>query len=125
MAASIGIVPTLPHANQGESSRLLKDDGPLENVALDDQDLSQLDGVDFVPRLKKRVVWTYGIGETGVWASHVILGFYLNTFLLEVAGVSASNVRCYFTRSHLAFWMQKHGIYIPSTFLTYDSPIDG
>lgn len=93
MAASIGIVPTLPNAYQGEGSRLLKDDEATEEVTLDEASISEVDGVDFAPRLKKRVVWTYGIGETGVWASHVIIGFYLNTFLLEVAGVQASHVR--------------------------------
>lgn len=93
MAASLGIVPTLPHAHQGESSRLLKDDEPLESVRLDEVEFTSSEGADFVPRLKKRVVWTYGVGETGVWASHVIIGFYLNTFLLEVAGVNASYVR--------------------------------
>lgn len=93
MAASIGIVPTLPNAHQGESSRLLKDDEATEVVHLDEGGIDETQGVDFVPRLKKRIVWTYGIGETGVWASHVIIGFYLNTFLLEVAGLSATHVR--------------------------------
>ena len=93
MAASIGIVPTLPNANQGESSRLLRDDEATEIVHLDEAGISETEGVDFVPKLKKRVVWVYGIGETGVWASHVIVGFYLNTFLLEVAGLSATHVR--------------------------------
>lgn len=93
MAASIGIVPTLPNAHHGESSRLLKEDEATEVVHLEDNGIIETEGVDFVPRLKKRIVWTYGIGETGVWASHVIIGFYLNTFLLEVAGLSATHVR--------------------------------
>jgi len=99
MAASLGIVPTLPHAHHGEASRLLREDEPLETVYLDDPDVSALEGADFKPRLRKRVVWTYGIGETGVWSSHVIIGFYLNTFLLEVAGVNASIVRVLSTAS--------------------------
>jgi hypothetical protein len=71
----------------------LKEEDPLETVLLDPPIDTVSEGADFVPRLKKRIVWMYGFGETGVWASHVIIGFYLNTFLLEVAGLSASSVR--------------------------------
>lgn len=50
------------------------------------------ENLEIVPNLSKRVLVTYGVGEVGVWASHVIIGFYLNTFLLEVAGLEASSV---------------------------------
>lgn len=92
MATSLGLVPTLPNARQGEGSRLLPEEDDLEVVSLGENQEAPVEGADYAPRLKKRIVWIYGLGETGIWASHVIIGFYLNTFLLEVAGLNASLV---------------------------------
>lgn len=91
MATSVGFVPTLIGQTDGEVAKLLPTEDNLEDIPLDPNGATVPDDTppDYVPRLKKSIVWTYGVGEIGVWTSHVIIGFYLNTFLLEVAGLKA------------------------------------
>lgn len=92
MAASSVIVPTFPQLSNAprEQTSLLDPDTVEENVPLDEP-ADDGDG-DYIPRLKKRIIWVYGTGETGVWCAQVIVVFYLNTFLLEVAKLDPVSV---------------------------------
>lgn len=98
MAASSVIVPTFPNPGvPKEQTSLLEPENVEENIPLEDTP-EDIEG-DYVPRLKKRMVWIYGIGETGVWCAHVIIVFYLNTFLLEVAKLDPISVSIKFISS--------------------------
>lgn len=89
MSSTSVIVPTFPNSSSlpREQTPLIDDeyaevDVPLDESTEEDDNKEKKD-----TGLKKRIVWTYGIGETGVWSSQVIVGFYFTTFLLEIAHI--------------------------------------
>jgi hypothetical protein len=45
------------------------------------------------PPLSRWIKLSYSVGEIGIWSASLIVGFYLNPFFLEVAGLDAILVR--------------------------------